>query len=73
MSIVDDVLIAEENSIVRLLLISIKERCKIGTGVNGPAVFLFFSLDIIQESDKSVTANGDSNWNVKNSFPIDRP
>ena len=72
MRIVGDVLIAGENSIVQVLISSIKERYKRGIVVNHLAAFLFFGSHIVQDSDMNVTTHGDTKFNAINCFPIDR-
>ena len=70
--IVDDVLLAGENSTAQVLINSMKERYRLGRVFNGPGAFLFFGLHIIQDSDMNFMFHGDTKLHAINYFPIDR-
>ncbi len=69
--IVDDVLIASETHTAQKFVRDVESKCKLGTVVFAPTDFLFFGLDLIQDSDMTTTIHGDSRLNALSCFLLD--
>ena len=69
--IVDDVLFTVKNAIEQLIA-NIQSNYELGTVVYGPATFLFYGLQICQDTDYSITLQGDEKINGLEGFPISR-
>ena len=70
--IVDDVLITGETSSVQKFIRDVKCKYELGTVVYGPTEFLFFGLQVIQDSDMAISIHGDCKLSAVETFPIDR-
>ena len=70
--IVDDVLITGKLPDIQKFVSKVKEKYELGTVVYGPGDFSFFGLQVIQESDMSITIHGDEKLNSIACFPISR-
>ena len=70
--IIDEVLIASEKCSAQKFISEVERKYKLGTIVYGPTDFLFFKLQVIQDSDMSVSIHGDCKLNALSCFPIDR-
>ncbi len=70
--IVDDVLFSGKKQNLEKIVSSIKSKYKLETIVHGPSSFLFFGLQIIQDSDYSTMIHGDSKLEALNCYSISR-
>ena len=70
--IVNDVLIASEKCTAQKFINEFERKYKFETIVYGPTNFLFFELQVIQDSDMSVSIHGDCKLNALSRFPINR-
>ena len=57
--IVDDALITGKRNTVRNFISSIKIQYKLGNIVFGPGLFLFYGLQIVQDTDMTIRIYGD--------------
>ncbi len=64
--IVGDVLLSGKKQNIEKIMSSIQSKYKLGTIVYGPSSFLFFGLQIIQDSNYSTMIHGDSKLEALN-------
>jgi len=70
--VVDDILFAGIQSKVRNVIHEIKGSYSLGTVVYGPGTFLFFGLNISQDTDMSISVDADEKLNSYECYPISR-
>lgn len=70
--IVDDVLMTGPRNNLESVIDDIRSRYKLGTVVFGPGNFLFFGLQISQDTDHTITIEGDDKLSALQCYPLSR-
>ena len=70
--IVDDVLITGRGRKIEDFSSAVKQKYEVGTVVFGTGSFVFYGLQIIQDTDMSIIIHGDGKLEQLCCFPIDR-
>lgn len=71
--IVDDVLFVGDENLINSIMEMIQSNSELGAVVYGPRSFLFFCLEICQDSGYSITFNADTKIYSLELYPLSRP
>lgn len=70
--IYDDVRFAGPKCVLQDSIAKIEKQYKLGTVVYGPRSFLYYGLQISQDSDYTITAIADAKLDILEGYPITR-